>query len=327
MNFDHDEMLTSLQATAARVGRDACAGTAGSARVGRDAAVQAGLLELCVDEDGSEEGAPGALAWATVLMTLAQEDAGLAAWVWAQNIAQTAFRGAWGAQGQAWQAGEGVALPLDLELGVPGQGASSGGFWVGMDATHALRPRSAEAWSVVPNSAGRRSTLGLDSAAIGTVCAPEDETSQLDVGVPAFDLGVVGLAAIAVGVARRAADIAASYALEREQFGHPIADFQAIQFMIADAEMGTGAARLMVSQAAQSLERGELSARGEATRALCFAAGVARQAADSALQIHGGSGYTREYPAERLLRDASLLTQVARTRSLAAGMSATSLAR
>jgi alkylation response protein AidB-like acyl-CoA dehydrogenase len=110
-------------------------------------------------------------------------------------------------------------------------------------------------------------------------------------------------AAIACGLARGALDAARKYAQEREQFGHPIANFQAIQWKLADMATQLEAARLLVQRAAWLRDQGQ-AATEAAARAKLFAAPRAVAACSEALQIHGGYGYTEEFPVERMLRDA-----------------------
>ena len=122
----------------------------------------------------------------------------------------------------------------------------------------------------------------------------------------AVELGRVNIAARATGVAQRAFDEAIGYARERETFGRPIAQHQAIQFSLA--EMGTklAAARHMYTDAAEKKGRGE-RADLEASMAKLFCSEVCWELTQAALRIHGGNGYTAEYPVERLYRDAPLM--------------------
>ena len=128
------------------------------------------------------------------------------------------------------------------------------------------------------------------------------EGGGLSVALAALDGGRIGIASQAIGIARAAVAAAASYARERKQFGRPLADNQAIQFMLADAATEIDAAYLMTMRAAWLKEKGRPFTR-EASMAKLFASEMAGRACDMALQVHGGYGYTREYPVERYLRD------------------------
>jgi alkylation response protein AidB-like acyl-CoA dehydrogenase len=123
-----------------------------------------------------------------------------------------------------------------------------------------------------------------------------------------LDRGRVGIAALAVGILQDALEQSIAYAKTRRQFGQPIAQFQAVQWMIADMAKDTHAARLMVDAAAERLDRGE-PATLEASMAKCFAADAAVAHTQNAVQIHGGSGYIRGVTVERLYRDAKI-TQI-----------------
>lgn len=115
-------------------------------------------------------------------------------------------------------------------------------------------------------------------------------------------------AAQAVGLAQGAMDEAISYAKERKQFGRPIADQQAIQFMIADHMAQLEAARLLTYKAASILDQGTFEeAARYCSMAKFLASDVAMQATTDAVQILGGNGYSREYPVERMMRDAKLI--------------------
>ncbi|HVC09393.1 MAG TPA: acyl-CoA dehydrogenase family protein [Elusimicrobiota bacterium] len=134
------------------------------------------------------------------------------------------------------------------------------------------------------------------------------ENEGFKIAMAILDGGRIGIAAQAVGIARAALDEAVSYAQARKQFGKPLAQFQATQIKIAEMSMGVEAARLLTWRAADRMQRG-LRATKEASMAKLFASEVANKAATDALQIHGGNGYTREFPVERLFRDARI-TQI-----------------
>jgi alkylation response protein AidB-like acyl-CoA dehydrogenase len=120
-----------------------------------------------------------------------------------------------------------------------------------------------------------------------------------------LDGGRISIGAMALGLAQAALDEATRYAKERVQFGRPIAEFQAIQWMLADMATEIDAARLMVYRAAAMRDAG-LRYTKEAAMAKLFASEVAERAAFKAVQIHGGYGYSREYPVERIYRDQRL---------------------
>jgi alkylation response protein AidB-like acyl-CoA dehydrogenase len=117
--------------------------------------------------------------------------------------------------------------------------------------------------------------------------------------------GRVAMAAMSVGLAQGALDQAARYAKERQAFGHPIGEFQGIQAMLADMATEVEAARLLTLRAAYGKDQGR-PVMAEASMAKVFAAEVAMKCATKAVQIHGGYGYTREFPIERFFRDAKL---------------------
>ncbi|HNN98487.1 MAG TPA: acyl-CoA dehydrogenase family protein, partial [Pseudomonadota bacterium] len=119
----------------------------------------------------------------------------------------------------------------------------------------------------------------------------------------ALDGGRIGIAAQAVGVARAAFTAAKTYAQERRQFGQPIAQFQAIQNMLADSATQLEAARLLTLRAAYLKQQG-LPFSPRAAMAKLYASEMAGRVCDMALQVHGGYGYTQEFPVERYLRDA-----------------------
>jgi len=132
-----------------------------------------------------------------------------------------------------------------------------------------------------------------------------EEGEGFKIAMATLDGGRIGIAAQAVGIAQGAFEAALAYAKERRQFGRPIAEFQAIQFYLADMAMELDAARLLVYKAAwtkMTQKRYSL----EAAQAKLFASEMAQRVTSKALQIHGGYGYTREYDVERFFRDARI---------------------
>ena len=121
-----------------------------------------------------------------------------------------------------------------------------------------------------------------------------------------LDGGRIGIGALSVGIAQACLDAALEYARYRRQFGRPISKFQAIQFKLADLATELEAARWLVYRAAWLRDQGR-PYRREAAMAKLFASELAVRAALEAIQIHGGAGYTRDYPVERYLRDAKLM--------------------
>ncbi|MFJ6668719.1 MULTISPECIES: acyl-CoA dehydrogenase family protein [unclassified Streptomyces] len=119
----------------------------------------------------------------------------------------------------------------------------------------------------------------------------------------------ITIAAQALGVAQGALDYAKGYVQERKQFGKAIADFQGIQFMLADMAMKISAARALTYQAAAASERGDADLTYLGAAAKCFASDVAMEVTTDAVQLLGGYGYTRDYPVERMMRDAKI-TQI-----------------
>jgi len=134
-----------------------------------------------------------------------------------------------------------------------------------------------------------------------------EEGDGFTVAMVALDGGRVGIASQAVGIAQACLDESVNYARERKQFGKPIAEFQAIQWMIADMATEIEAARLLTFNAAAMKERGEPFTR-EVSMAKLFASEMVNRVAARALQIHGGYGYSKHYKIERLYRDARVTT-------------------
>ncbi len=147
--------------------------------------------------------------------------------------------------------------------------------------------------------------LRLDGAYVPRDRLLHEENRGFAVAMATLDGGRIGIAAQAVGIARAAYETARAYALERRQFGRRIADFQAIQFKLADMATELDAARLLTYRAAWLKQQG-LPHKEEGAKAKLFASEMARRQTAEAIQILGGYGYTKELPAERYYRDAKI---------------------
>ncbi|MDA8169140.1 MAG: acyl-CoA dehydrogenase family protein [Nitrospiraceae bacterium] len=127
------------------------------------------------------------------------------------------------------------------------------------------------------------------------------------VAMKTLDSSRVGVGAQGVGVAQGAIDEALKFARQRVQFGHPIVGFQAIQHMLADMATETEAARALVYAAARFIDSGAKDVTKASAMAKLFATDVAMKVTTNAVQVMGGSGYMREYPVEKMMRDAKIL--------------------
>ncbi|MGH8866470.1 MAG: acyl-CoA dehydrogenase family protein [Actinomycetes bacterium] len=185
-------------------------------------------------------------------------------------------------------------------------------------------PRGISAFVVEKDDA--RFTFGAPEKKLGIKGSPTRELYFDDVRIPAdrmigaegtgfstamrtLDHTRVTIAAQAVGIAQGALDAATAYVKEREQFGRPVADFQGVQFMLADMAMKLEAARQLTYGAAARSERmaGDLTFFGAAAK--CFASDTAMEVTTDAVQLLGGYGYVKDYPVERMMRDAKI-TQI-----------------
>jgi alkylation response protein AidB-like acyl-CoA dehydrogenase len=136
-----------------------------------------------------------------------------------------------------------------------------------------------------------------------------EEGEGFRVALGALDRSRPAVGGQAVGIGQAALDAAVGYARERRQFDRPIAEFQGIQFMLADMAMQVHASRLLVHHAAALVDRGVTGTALESSMAKCFASDAAMRVATDAVQVFGGYGYTREFPVERFMRDAKI-TQI-----------------
>nr|WP_221376680.1 acyl-CoA dehydrogenase family protein [Actinoplanes polyasparticus] len=136
-----------------------------------------------------------------------------------------------------------------------------------------------------------------------------DEGTGFATAMKTLDHTRVTIAAQALGIAQGALDFAKGYVKERKQFGKPVADFQGVQFMLADMGMKLEAARQLTYVAAGKSERGDADLTYFGAAAKCFASDAAMEITTDAVQLLGGYGYTRDYPVERMMRDAKI-TQI-----------------
>ncbi len=209
----------------------------------------------------------------------------------------------------------------------PGEGESE--FYTVMAVTEPdlephERPRGISAFVVERSDEGV--SFGAPEKKLGIKGSPTREVYLDKVRVPAsrmigaegtgfetamrtLDHTRITIAAQAVGVAQGALDHALGYARERQQFGKPISDFQGLQFMLADMGMKVEAARQLTYAAAGRSERDAADLTFFGAAAKCFASDVAMQVTVDAVQVLGGYGYTRDYPVERMMRDAKI-TQI-----------------
>jgi butyryl-CoA dehydrogenase len=132
-----------------------------------------------------------------------------------------------------------------------------------------------------------------------------EEGRGLRLGLETLDGGRISIAAQAIGIAQASLDASITYSKDRRQFGQPISQFQAVQWMLADMATSIDAARLLVYQAAY-LKNSKEDFTKEAAMAKVFASEVAMAATTKGIQIHGGYGYVKDYPLERYFRDAKI---------------------
>ena len=171
-----------------------------------------------------------------------------------------------------------------------------------LDAEHVEVTREEEKLGLNSSSTA---DLRLDDVAVDGDRLLHDERKGFAVAMSTLDGGRIGIAAQAVGIAQAALETARDYALEREQFGRKISEFQAVQFKLADMATEIAAARQLTLRAAW-LKQAGLPHSSEGAMAKLFASRVAVRSSQEAIQVLGGYGYTREFPAERYYRDAKI---------------------
>ena len=151
------------------------------------------------------------------------------------------------------------------------------------------------------------SALSLEGVRVGRDAVLGEIGRGFAIAMSGLDGGRIGIGAQAVGIARRALELARAYAKERVQFGRPIAEFEGLRFSLAKAEADLAAARLLTLRAAWLRDRGRPFTR-EAAMAKLYASEMAQRATHAAVQILGGNGYMRDYAVERFARDGRATT-------------------
>jgi acyl-CoA dehydrogenase len=149
-------------------------------------------------------------------------------------------------------------------------------------------------------------TIHFDNVRVPADQRLGEEGEGFKVAMRTLDRTRPPIGALATGIARRALEESVAYARQRRAFGFAIADFQAIQFMLADMAKDVEASRLLTWQSAWMVDAG-LRASKHSSFAKCFATDAAMRVTTDAVQVFGGNGYTREYPVEKLMRDAKLM--------------------
>ncbi|MEZ4272964.1 MAG: acyl-CoA dehydrogenase [Myxococcota bacterium] len=174
-----------------------------------------------------------------------------------------------------------------------------------------LVPTQVAGFSVAKNEdklgikASSTSQINLDHVRLPQDALLGEVNKGFKIAMSTLDGGRIGIAAQALGIARQAFEEARAYAAERKAFGAPIADFQAIQFMLADMATEIDAARLLIWRAAVAKDRGE-NFGPQAAMAKLYASEMSGRVTTKAIQIYGGYGYCKDFPAERHFRDARI---------------------
>jgi alkylation response protein AidB-like acyl-CoA dehydrogenase len=171
-----------------------------------------------------------------------------------------------------------------------------------LDAEHVRVTRTEEKLGL---NSSVTNDIVVEGAQVGRDRLLHEENKGFRVAMATLDGGRIGIAAQALGIAQAAYDVAREYAKERHAFGQRIADFQAIQWKLADMSTEIDAARLLTYRAAWRKQQG-LSHTEEGAKAKLFASEMARRQTAEAIQILGGYGYTKEFPVERYYRDAKI---------------------
>jgi acyl-CoA dehydrogenase len=174
--------------------------------------------------------------------------------------------------------------------------------------------------------AGSQHELLFDNCRVPGSARLGNEGDGFRTTTSALSLGRLSVGAWSIGAASRALDLGIAYARDRAQFGHPIGEFQGVQWLIADSATELEAARALLAQVARRVDAGK-ARRREASMAKLFATEVAGRVADRMLQVHGGAGYTKDLPLERIYRDLRVQRIIEGTSEVQRMIIATSLLR
>lgn len=198
-------------------------------------------------------------------------------------------------------AGSTEVLVVMARTGEPGSGASGvSAFVVPADAEGVSYGKNEDkmGWKSQPTR-----LISFDGVRVPSENRLGEEGEGFRFAMKGLDGGRLNIASCSLGAAQHALQLARDYLLERKQFGRELASFQALQFKLADMATELSAARLMVRQAAWKLDQTDPEATAWCAMAKRFATDVGFKVCNEALQLHGGYGYIREYPLERLVRD------------------------
>ncbi|WP_017591404.1 acyl-CoA dehydrogenase family protein [Nocardiopsis potens] len=216
---------------------------------------------------------------------------------------------------KSWITHGGVAdfYTLFARTGAPGSGANGIGCLHVPAATPGVAADAPE--RKMGMSASPTAAVRFDGAEVGADALVGEVDKGFAIALSALDSGRLGIAACAVGVARAALDAAVAYAAERSQFGRPIIEHQGLSFLLADMATQVEAARELYLAAARRRDAGRPFAK-QAAMAKLFATDTAMKTATDAVQVLGGSGYTRDFPVERFMREAKVLQIVEGTNQI-----------
>ncbi len=214
---------------------------------------------------------------------------------------------------KAWITHAGHADFYNLFVRTGGPGARGISCLLADADTPGLHPQQPERTMGLRSSAPAQ--VVLDGARVSGERLVGEEGGGFGIAMAALDAGRLGIAACAVGLAQSAVDYAAAYAMEREQFGKPIAAFQGVGFMLADMATQVSAARALLLAAARLKDAGRPFSI-EAAKAKLFATDVAMKVTTDAVQVLGGAGYVQDHPAERWFREAKVLQIVEGTNQI-----------